>query len=413
MCGSRNLDDFAFDASQIDAVFITHAHADHTARLPKLIKAGFDGPIYMVEPTKPLVRLILEDAHHIMAENAKKCDDPVLYEENDLNEALGYFETVNYHEAIEPAPGHSVMFHDAGHILGSAFISVDAEGKRIVFSGDIGNDNVPILPPTEPISSADIVVCESTYGHRVHEPVPERREKLISAIKRTVENQSVLMIPAFSIERTQELLYELDQILLTELETQMPIFLDSPMAIKATQEYRRSKNYLRFDAPIFTQPDKDFFSFPNLRETLSVGESKTINNASAPKIIIAGSGMMSGGRIMHHLIRYLSDPKNTLLIIGYQAKGTLGRQIYEGNENVRIFRKDIAVRAKVQAIGSFSAHGDMNKLTDWLKPEKGGVPERIFLTHGDPESKEVFATHLRHNLQTDVTIPAFQHAYDL
>jgi metallo-beta-lactamase family protein len=405
MCGTRNMEDFGFDPTAIDAVFITHAHADHTGRLPKLINEGYDGPIYMVAPTRPLTRIILEDAHKIMVENAKECGDPVLYEEKDVKDVVKQIESVGYHEQIEVAPDVTVMFHDAGHILGSSFISARAEGKKVVFSGDIGNDDVPILPPTEAISSADVVVCEATYGHRVHEPTDERTQKVREAIEHTLRTQGVLMIPSFSIERTQELLYEIDQLLLNELDTEVPIYLDSPMAIRATQVYRDFKQYLKFDAPIFEQPDRDFFSFKNLRETLSREESMTINNAPEPKIVIAGSGMMSGGRIMHHLIRYLSDPKNMLLIIGYQAKGTLGRQIYEGNKTVEIFGNEIPVKAKVQAIGSFSAHGDMHKLTRWLQPKDGPVPEKIFLTHGDPESKEVFATHLRHNLQTDVFVP--------
>jgi len=191
------------------------------------------------------------------------------------------------------------------------------------------------------------------------------------------------MIPSFSIERTQELLYEIDQILLNELKTKIPIFLDSPMAIKATQLYRDFKQFLEFDVSILKEPDRDFFTFSNLKETLSRDESKQINYTKPPKVIIAGSGMMSGGRIMHHLIRYLPDPKNQVLIIGYQAKGTLGRKIYEGQKKVKIFREEVKVNAKISAIGAFSAHADMNKLTKWLQPEDGKIPEKIFLVHGD------------------------------
>ena len=304
------------------------------------------------------------------------------------------------------------MFHDAGHVLGSAFISFEAEGRRVVFSGDVGNDYVPILPDTEPISRADVVVCEATYGHRVHEPPTERASKLRAAIEETIHAGGVLLIPAFSIERTQELLYEID-IMLRTLKTSVPMYLDSPMAIRATEIYRHFKEYLRFDTPILSEPDRDFFSFPNLHETLLVDESKAINDVKAPKVIIAGSGMMSGGRIMHHLMRYLPDPKSRVLIIGYQAAGTLGRKIYEGAKTVRIYGKEIEVHAGVAAIGAFSAHADMNKLTRWLQPEDGNVPKKIFLVHGDPEAKEVFATHLRHELKTNVVIPAFQSSHEI
>lgn len=413
MCGSRNLDTFAFDPKQVEAVFVTHPHADHTGRLPKLVSEGFAGPIYMTEPCSGLSKLVLEDAHHIMTEDAEKCGSSVLYGIEDLKKAFAFVKTVSYHQEVNPAPGIKVMFHDAGHVLGSAYITVDTEGKRVVFSGDIGNDDVPILPKTEPISHADVVICESTYGHRVHEPVAQRETKLRAALERTIKNKGVLLIPAFSIERTQELLYALDRILEHELQTNIPIFLDSPMAIKATQLYRDFKQYLQFDSPILNESDRDFFSFKNLRETLTVPESKSINDVPAPKVIIAGSGMMSGGRIMHHLIRYLPLSTTTILIIGYQAAGTVGRKIYEGAKKVFIYGKPVKVAAQTDAIGAFSAHGDMNKLTRWLHPEDGKIPVKIFLTHGDPEAKEVFATHLRHELKTEVVIPEYQGVYEV
>lgn len=413
LCGSKNFQPFGFDPSSVEAVFVTHPHADHTGRLPKLIKEGFKGTITMTEPCLALTRIVLEDAHHIMTENAKRCADPVLYGHEDLDTLIARCKSVAYHEQLTVAPGITVMFHDAGHVLGSAFISIEAEGKRLIFSGDIGNDNVPILPKTEAISTADVVVCESTYGHRVHEPHAERSIKLREAIEYTIQNKGVLMIPSFSIERTQELLYELDQLLQKTLKTNIPIFLDSPLAIHATEIYREFKAYLRFDAPLLDQPDRDFFSFPNLRETLTTEESKAINDVKAPKVIIAGSGMMSGGRIMHHLMRYLKDKNSTLLIIGYQADGTLGRRIYEGAKKVTIYGETVPVNAHVSAIGAFSAHGDMNKLTRWLHPTDGAIPEKIFLVHGDPQTKEVFATHLRHELRTDVVIPEFQSVHEM
>lgn len=413
LCGDKNMRPFAFDPKHVEAVFVTHPHADHNGRLPKLIKEGFAGPIYMTPPCTALSRLVLEDAHHIMAEEAEKCGSSVLYELADLLGTFDRVKTVGYHEEVAPAPGIKIYFHEAGHVLGSAYISVEAEGKRVIFSGDIGNDDVPILPQTEAISRADVVVCESTYGHRVHEPIAERETKLRGALEEVMTNKGVLLIPAFSIERTQELLYALDRLLEHELKTTMPIFLDSPMAIKATQVYRDFKEYLRFDSPILQEADRDFFSFKNLRETLTVEESKAINNVPAPKVIIAGSGMMSGGRIMHHLIRYLPDPSTRLLIIGYQATGTIGRKIYEGEKRVRIFGQSVEVKAKTAAIGAFSAHGDMNKLTRWLHPESGKIPTEIFLTHGDSDAKEVFATHLRHELGTQVVIPEFESEHEI
>ncbi len=413
MCGSKNLQPFGFDPIVIDAVFITHPHADHCARLPKLVREGFSGKIYMVEPCVQLSKLVLEDAHHIMVEEAEKCGSAVLYEEEDLEAVYSMVESVRYHVAIDIAPGIVVKFHDAGHVLGSSYISIDAEGKRVVFSGDIGNADVPILPETEPLSHADVVVCESTYGHRTHEPIEERSMKLKAALERTIANKSVLMIPAFSIERTQELLYEFDKILGDHPDLEIPIFLDSPMAIKATHVYRAFETYLRFDSPIIQEADGDFFSFRGLKETLSRDESMKINDSPAPKIIIAGSGMMSGGRIMHHLIRYLSDPKNTLLIIGYQAQGTIGHRIFNGDKTISIFGKRVKVGAQIAAIGAFSAHADRNMLTKWLQPKNRMIPQKIFLVHGDPEVKKAFAAHLREQFKTEIIIPEYQSTHEI
>lgn len=409
----RNREPFGFDPKSVEAVFLSHPHADHTGRISKLVDEGFSGSIYLTPPCRPLAKLVLEDAYSIMKDNARRAGEELLYEIEDVERAFALTKTVSYHEAVEIAPGITVMFHDAGHVLGSAYLSLEAEGKRVIFSGDIGNAQVPILPDTEPISHADAVICESTYGHRTHEPTNERGVRLKECLTHCLSQNGVMLIPAFSIERTQELLYELNQILLHDLKTPVPIFLDSPMAIKATQAYRDFKEYLRFDAPIISDPDRDFFSFPNLRETLTTEESKAIFDAPSPKVIIAGSGMMSGGRIMHHLRRYLPESTTTLLIIGYQAQGTLGRRIYEGAKHVRIFREDIEVRATVKAIGAFSAHGDMDKLTQWLKPEDGKIPAKIFLVHGDPDAQDVFATHLRHELRTEVIVPERGQAFEL
>lgn len=411
-CDERNLEPFAFDPKTIDAVFITHPHADHTGRLPKLVKEGFHGPIYFLEPAKALTKIVLEDAFNIMEDNHRRYGQPMGYAKVDLDSALAQSEITGYHHEI-PVGEATVMFHDAGHILGSSYLTIKSEGKTIVFSGDIGNDDIPILPPTEPISQADFVVCESTYGHRKHESPTERHDKLKQAMVETVKQKGVLIIPAFSIERTQEILYYFNNILQTELHTTVPIFLDSPMAIRATQVYRDYQNYLRFDRPILSEPDRDFFSFPNLHETLTADESRAINPVPKPKIIVAGNGMMNGGRIIHHLRRYLPDPKSHVLIIGFQARRTLGRQIYEGASKVQILGETVRVRARVTAIGAFSAHGDMDKLTRWLQPEDKVMPKRIFLVHGDPEAKEVFAVHLRHELRTQVEIPALGQTIEL
>jgi len=408
----KNQQPFTFEPKSLDAVLVTHAHLDHIGRLPKLLHDGYVGDFVMTLPTCALIPVVLEDSFGIMEENARRNHEVILYSMEDVVAVHDRCRGIGYHEEIIIAPGIRAMFHEAGHILGSAYISIEAEGKRVIFSGDIGNDNVPILSDTEPISQADVVICESTYGHRLHEEAGERTRLLRQYLSETLLKDGTLLIPSFSIERTQELLYELNNLLLHDLKTNVPIFLDSPMAIKATELYRHFKHYLQFAAPVLSDPDGDFFSFPNLRETLRAEDSKTINNVPAPKVIIAGSGMMTGGRVMHHLIRVLPDTNSTVLIIGYQAQGSLGRRIYEGAKHVRVYGQDLQVEASVKAIGAFSAHGDQNKLTRWLQPEKGNLP-KIFLVHGDPEAQDVFATHLRHELRAEVVVPELEASFEI
>jgi metallo-beta-lactamase family protein len=419
ICVTRSLDPFGFDVTKLDAVLVTHAHFDHTGRLPELIKLGYRGPIYMTAPTKALADIILEDSLKIMKENAERCGDPVPYSPEDKQQAMAQIQGIGYHTEFEAAPGVKVMFHDAGHILGSAFVSLDIEGRlnpdgkamRLVFSGDIGNDHVPILPETEAIHRADVVVCESTYGNSIHEPAAMRKIKLADFAHKVLGRGGTLVIPAFSIERTQELLYELDTLLLDEKIPSVPIYLDSPMAIRATEVYQHFKQYLRFDHPVLG-PDKDFFSFPSLRETMSTEESKLINDDKRAKIIIAGNGMMTGGRVLHHLKRHVSDPLSGVLVVGYQAKGTLGRKILDRVDKVRIYGEEYPVRAEVLSIEAFSAHGDKEKLLRWLHPETGQI-SKIFLVHGDNPVKDAFAEYLKKNLSAEIIIPHLSQTFEL
>lgn len=417
--GGFNFEDFGFNPQEIDTVIVTHAHYDHNGRIPILIKKGFQGAVFSTPPTKSLMKIVLEDAQRVMVENAQKYGDPILFSQGDVSEMMQLCKGINYHTEFEPARGMSAMFHDAGHILGSSFVTIEipesetksGEPIKLLFSGDLGNDDVPILPPTECIESADIVVCESTYGDRDHENTKERTGKLKKEVKKVLGRKGTLVIPAFSIERTQELLYELDQLKDAKEIPNAPIYLDSPLAINATEIYRHFAVYLRFDRPVLESPDHDFFSFKNLKETLSVDDSKVINNDNRPKIIIAGSGMMTGGRVQHHLMRYLPDEKSEVLIIGYQAVGTLGRKIEDGAKEVNIFHKKIEVNAEIEKIASFSAHADRNKMRQWLVPKTGKV-KKVFLTHGDLESKESFKEFLEQKLDSEIIIPKFHEEFE-
>ncbi len=413
MCSKINYEPFDFDPSQIDAVIITHAHYDHTGRLPLLIERGFRGKIYMTAPTKELSRHILEDAMRIMQENAEHCGDEVLYSAEDLKKVFSLTTGLGYHTEFEPVRGMRAMFHDAGHILGSAYISVDIEGERFIFSGDLGNDDVPILPDTEILESADYIVCESTYGDKDHHKSSERKQRLLDALDKTLPRGGTAIIPAFSIERTQELLYLLNELCTEGQCPQVPVFLDSPLAIKATEVYEKYSNYLRFDKPHSAGVDQDFFSFPGLHVTMSVDDSKEINHYKGAKIIIAGSGMMTGGRVVHHLKQYLSDEKSAVIIIGYQADHTLGRKIQDGAEAVEIHRQHIKVRARIYEIESFSAHAGRTKLATWVQP-KSGPAKKIFLVHGDDNVKPMLAKHMQEKgVMSEIIIPQFQGKFEL
>lgn len=410
MCMLRTLDPFSFDVKKIVGVLVTHAHFDHTGRLPELIAQGYEGPIFMTPPTKALTDIVLEDSLGIMRENAERCGDAVPYTKEDKDAMLAHVQAMSYHTAFEPAPGIACMFHDAGHILGSAFISVDVEGKRFVFSGDLGNDDVPILPDTERLERADYVVCESTYGDRDHEPTSERGNKLLTFAKKVLARHGTLLIPAFSIERTQELLYELDILVTQGKLPRVPVYLDSPLAIRATEMYRHFNHHLQVDHPML-QGD-EFFSFAGLHETLSVEESKKINEDGRPKIIIAGNGMMTGGRILHHLRRYIDDERTGILVIGFQAPGTLGRKILNKAPEVRIFGQEVKVRAEVENIEAFSAHGDRAKVARWLHPEQGTI-EKIFLVHGEDGAKMSFTSYLKNMTNAEVIIPRMHQVFEL
>lgn len=419
MCVLKSMDPLPFDVTTLDAVLVTHAHFDHTGRLPELAKLGYRGPIYMTAPCQALTEIILADSLKIMTENAERCGDPVPFGPIDEKQAIAQIQGVNYHTEIEVAPGVKATFYDAGHILGSAFISVDVEEKlmpsgepmRLVFSGDIGNDHAPILPATEVIPRADVVICESTYGNSIHEPAEMRQTLLSGFAQKVLQRGGTLIIPAFSIERTQEILYEIDGLLLEKKIPSVPIYLDSPMAIRATEVYRKYEKYLHFDHPVMGT-DKDFFSFPTLKETMSTDDSKKINEDKRAKIIIAGNGMMTGGRVLHHLKRYVDDPLSGVLVVGYQANGTLGRKILDRAETVRIYGQEFRVRADVLAIGAFSAHGDKDKLFRWLHPKEGKIG-KLFLVHGENPVKDAFGEFLRKNLSAEVIVPHLGQGFEL
>ncbi len=399
----RNFDPFPYDPKDINAVFITHSHIDHIGRIPKLYKDGFRGSIYSTPATKDFAELLLLDSEHILSREAAREKKPPLYTVGDVEEVMKSWHGVDYHAPLIFG-AFRVEFFDAGHILGSAIIKIEAEGKSVVFSGDLGNYPAPIIQPTEKISSADYCLIESTYGDRVHENVDRRKDLLEDTIEDTVRAQGTLLIPAFAMERTQELLYHLNQLFEGGRVPRVPVFIDSPLAIKLTAVYKKYEDSFNKETLDIARSGDDILNFSELRLTLTTEQSKSINNIKGPKIVIAGSGMSQGGRILHHEIRYLPDPKSTILFVGFQGAGSLGRLILDGATEVKIFGERVPVRCRKIVIPGYSAHADQPRLIEWLKPMRLSL-NKVFVVQGEVKVSEALAQKIRDELAVFTVLP--------
>jgi len=406
----QNYENFPYNPAEVDAVFITHSHIDHIGRLPKLVKDGYKGPIYSTPPTVDITPVMLDDSQGIIAQEADREGIEPLYSKDDVMETAGRFKGIDYNKEINPTQDIRVRFRDAGHILGSAIIEVwvkenDKETK-IVFSGDLGNPPTPLLRPTEFIEEADYVLVETVYGNRIHEDRAERKELLENAIEDTVTSGGTLMVPAFALERTQEMLFEIQSLIENNRIPKIPIFLDSPLAINATKAYKKHTSSYNKKTMDFVKKGNKLFDFENLKLTYSTQDSKSINAVSPPKVIIAGSGMSTAGRILHHEKRYLPDPKSMLLIMGYQARNTLGRRILDGADEVKMFGEMVPVRCNIRAIGGYSAHADQDALYHWIEHmHNGGKLKKVFCIQGEEEAAQSFAVKLRDNMVVDAHVP--------
>jgi len=410
----KNREPFPYAPAKIDALFVTHAHLDHIGRIPKLVHDGFRGQIYSTPPTRDIAELVLLDSLGVMGKEARATNKPLLYEETDVHATLNLWQTVEYQQPFEPAPGLTTTFHDAGHILGSALIefsagwrngSIAAAGtkRKIVFTGDLGNSPSPLLPETAALTGINYLIIESVYGDRLHEGVEARRNKLEDVIENTMRAGGTLLIPAFSIERTQELLYEIEQMMAEGRIPAVPVYLDSPLAIKITAIYSKFHSY--FNQRV-ADPDlirDGLFNFPNLHKTLSTEESRAIP-FSARKIIIAGSGMSNGGRILHHEKHYLTDPKNALLLMGYQSAGSLGRALSDGVKQVNILGEKIAVRAAVMTLTGYSAHRDRDGLMAFVNQTADSL-QCVYVAMGEPQASLFLAQRLRDYLGLEAVAP--------
>lgn len=403
-----NHKNFSYDVTTIDAVFVTHGHLDHVGRIPKLYHDGYRGVIYSTPPTKEIGELIMLDSLHLLTKEAERKGLLPMYTEDDVQLATDNWHTQKYHDIL---PIHTslgvlkIKFLDAGHIMGSSMIVFELNGKKLVFSGDLGNTPSPMLRDTESIKGVDYLVMESVYGDRNHEDVSERVQKLQEVFVRTIRRGGTLMIPAFSVERTQELLYQLNNMIEAGKVPKCPIYLDSPLGIKVTKVYKKyEKDYMNSEIYNEIRSGDDIFSFPGLKIAESKEESMMINNDTGPKVIVAGSGMSNGGRIVHHEARYLSDKRATLLLVGYQAVGTLGRSLYEGNKKVIVNNQEVNVRCEIVMIGGFSAHKDSQHLLEFAA-EAASTLKQVFVVLGEPKSAMFLAQRLNEYYDVPVKLP--------
>lgn len=402
-----NREPFPYDPKEIDVLFITHAHMDHIGRVPKLVRDGFNGDIYATPVTKEIASIMFRDALSIMSMESKQKNIEPLYDSGDVDKALSLWKDIPYHESRQVGPV-SVYLKDAGHILGSAMVEFTYESdqgkKKVVFTGDLGNSPSLLLRDTEKIEDADYLVMESVYGNRNHENKEERENLFRDIIKETVERGGTVVIPAFSLERTQMMLYMLNNLIEDNVIPKVPVFLDSPLAIKVTDIYSKVQKHFKDEVKQEIKGGDDIFDFPGLRATMRREESATIRKVEGPKIVIAGSGMSEGGRIAYHEVDYLPDSKNTLLLVGYQGVGTLGRKLLDGLKKLTIHRKDIKVRAQVEQILGFSSHKDMDNLIEFVEDTKKTL-KKVFVVMGEQKASLFLAQRLRDYVEVDARVP--------
>jgi metallo-beta-lactamase family protein len=400
----RNRETFGFDPKSIDILLVTHAHIDHIGRIPKLVREGFTGKIYSTPPTMELTELMLLDTTRILQHEAVADGREPIYVERDVRDTMKLWEAHEYYAHFAITPALSCEFKDAGHILGSAMMFLTYNGTTMVFTGDLGNSPTPLLRDTDSIKGATYLLMESVYGDRNHENREDRKELLRGIITESIAKGGVLLIPAFSLERTQELLFELNDLVEHHNIPDVKIYVDSPLAIKATEVYRRSNKYFNQEAQHIIKSGDDIFRFPRLFFTESKEESKQIWETKGPKVIMAGSGMANGGRIVHHLRHYIGDPKNVVLLVGYQAAGTPGRRLSEGAKSVRLHGEEVAVHAQVRELHGYSGHKDMDHLLEFVEGGKDTL-KKIFVAIGEPKSSMFLAQRIRDYLGLDAVVP--------
>ncbi len=420
----RNWDPFPIPPAGIDAVFLTHAHLDHCGLLPKLVKEGFKGRIYCTKATAEIAKIILLDSAKIQEEDAehkrkrhekegRKVEHPEipLYTIEDAEACFPLFSPVEYRKSVDIGDGVEATFYDAGHVLGSSIIRAKVrqggQERIILFSGDIGRPDRPIVCDPTVFDAADYILIESTYGDRVHHDTEDIKKLIGEVINSTRKAGGNIIVPSFALERSQEVLYYLNELLLEKTIEPLKVFLDSPMASRITEVFKHHPELFDEEMTEFVNNHESPFRLPGLEMTSTADESKAINNAKGTIMVIAGSGMCTGGRVKYHLVNNITRPECTIMFVGYQAIGTLGRSIVDGIEKVRILGTKHPVKAKIVRIHGFSAHADKEELLGWLKG-LDKPPRRVFVVHGESESAKHFGDYIKEQTGWEVTVPAYQ-----
>jgi len=426
-----NYEPWPFDVTKIDYLLLTHAHIDHSGKIPKLCKDGFKGKIYCSRATADLCAIILPDSGYIQETEAEwknrkrlRAGKPLiepLYTYEDAVKCMKFFEPVAYHEVVNLRGNITIKFSDAGHMLGSSILEIwvneNNEETKLVFTGDLGNYDIPILKDPERIYSADYLIMESTYGNRIHKERENKARKLLNIIEETINKGGNVIIPSFAVGRTQEIIYELfkynevDEADVNFLNT-VPVYVDSPLAISATEVFRKNLDCYDDEARYYIKNGNNPLDFPSLTFTKTPEESKALNEDKEPKIIISASGMCEAGRIKHHLKHNLWREECTILFVGYQTPGTLGRRILDGAKKVKILGEEISVNARIENIEGYSGHADQAGLLNWLQ-QFTKMPKKVFIVHGEPEAQATLAKLIKKQFNVDVAIPERGDNYEL
>lgn len=423
----RKNETFRCDPPNLDAVILSHAHIDHSGNLPGLYRAGFRGPIFCTDPTADVAEIMLLDSAHIQAEDVKYLARHLaqgqpppfpLYDEDDVRAIVRLMEPMPYGEWFDLSPALKLRFSDAGHILGSAICELEfkerARTRRLVFTGDLGRRNLPLLHDPQPVDGCDILISESTYGNRVHPPAADLKQELLRVITEAVNVGGKVIIPAFSLGRTQRVVYFLNELTNEGLLPEVPVFVDSPLSRRLTSVYRRHSDQLDVEVRSTLLTDTDVFGFHGLTYIATRDESIALNHREGPFVVIAASGMCENGRVVHHLKNSVEDENNRIVIIGFQAAHTLGRRIVERQPKVRIFNRSYDLNAKVETLNGLSAHADVEDFKWWYDQmaSRGGV-RQAFLVHGEEESSRSLAGILRDYCDEDPIIPGQFDSYEV